>query len=745
MRGWEGTFVSRKREYALVLLFFLLLSILFTWPLIFHLHNGVVGGASDPLLNTWIISWNAKTIFTHPTHLFQANILYPSRDVLAYSEHLFTLGVIAVPIYYATGNPILTYNLLLFLGFVLSAFGCYLLIKELTGSRWGALAGGIFFAFCPFKISKLEHIHIFFSAFLPFMFLYLYRYMGKGGKRNLLLFGIFFLTQSLVSWHYLVFCALGAGLLWLWTAVFSRGREAWLRLAWVVAVLAIAVAAIVPFSLPYLRAHARLPGFERTLVQSEYFAANVGDYLAVERDNLVYGNAPPFIFRKELESDRILYPGLVIIVLALAGLFIRRRQRDESAAFDPGSFHKGALFFAILTSVGVLLTLGPKIGGVSDPLYTVLYHLGIFKLIRFPSRFYILAALGLAVLAGYGTAKVAVRVTGWRKSLRAGRLAGATIVILLLVELATFNLTVYPVPVWGEVPEVYSWLSKQGEVRVIELPSTMQDFPREGMLIYLSTYHWKEMANGYSGYIPFFYRRIFTEMQAFPSERSIDLLRGLGIDLVVWHWDWVEEERRAEYEERLVSAPGLSLEREFGNEAVYRVERGDTASPEELDVSLVSPRTVPVGEGFNLGLTVKNGGENPFLVAEEDPQPFLLSFLDPGGDIVYEERGDYRAPFFLEPGEETSLPLKVKGTPGEGTYRIRLELQGGVLEQRSFEQDLKVRNPQDLEDRSILDGGVYLKGDSGTVEIPVPDGLYPLVLRVDNTGGTLRRSDWEEK
>jgi hypothetical protein len=165
MNKLEMVFRTKKREYLIVLLFFLIMAILFTWPLILHIHNGVIGGHGDPMLNNWIISWEAKTIFTNPTNLFQGNIIYPARDVLAYSEHLFTLGLLGAPIYHLTGNPILTYNLLIFFAIVFSAFGCYLLIKELTGSRWGGLFGGLFFALCPYRIAKADHIQILFSAF----------------------------------------------------------------------------------------------------------------------------------------------------------------------------------------------------------------------------------------------------------------------------------------------------------------------------------------------------------------------------------------------------------------------------------------------------------------------------------------------------------------------------------------------------------------------------------------------------
>lgn len=133
MKG--GLFVSRGKEYVAVILFFLLVTVAFTWPLALHLHHGYVGRSPDPLLNAWIISWDARTVFIKPTRLFQANILYPNQDTLVFSEHLFTAAVLAAPVYHVSKNPIMAHNFLIFIGLLLSALGCYLLVKELTGSR----------------------------------------------------------------------------------------------------------------------------------------------------------------------------------------------------------------------------------------------------------------------------------------------------------------------------------------------------------------------------------------------------------------------------------------------------------------------------------------------------------------------------------------------------------------------------------------------------------------------------------
>ncbi|RJP32460.1 MAG: hypothetical protein C4536_06210 [Actinobacteria bacterium] len=569
---WDGIFTSKAREYTLVILFFLLLAVIFTWPLILHIHDGVIGGHGDPLLNTWIVSWDARTIFTNPTGLFQGNILYPATDVLTYSEHMFTIGLMAAPVYYISGNPILAYNTMVFLGLVLSSFGCYLLIKKLTGSRWGALVGGVYFGLCPYKISQLNHLHIVFSAFLPFMLLYLYGYLEEGGIKNLVLFGVFFLLQSLASWHYLVYGSILILLLWVWKAAFSRTREEWMRIAGAVAMTLIAAALMLPFALPYLRVHARLPDFVRTLEESARNSAALADYLNVLPQSVLYRAGFSPLRVAFMGSETILFPGLVILLLAACGVFLRGRGEDECASPLLARHAREPYLFLIVTVVGVLLSLGPKIGGISNPLYTVPYHLGLFKLIRWPPRFFVLVSLGLAVLSGFGVAKISQGLQALKRPRISFRLVCAILLLAIVVEAATFNFEVTPVPVYDEVPEVYTWLKDQDAVAAIEIPASFPAPNPQGLFVYLSTYHWKRIANGYSGYNPPVLKELYEIMPSFPSGDSVDLLREYGIDFVIWHRELLPPQQVAEYDARLMSQPGLSLVRDFGEEVVFRVD-----------------------------------------------------------------------------------------------------------------------------------------------------------------------------
>jgi hypothetical protein len=67
------------------------------------------------------------------TQFWNANIFHPDPLALALSEHLF--GQVLHILYWLTGNIIPCYNLPFISTFALSAFGTYLLVRDLTGDK----------------------------------------------------------------------------------------------------------------------------------------------------------------------------------------------------------------------------------------------------------------------------------------------------------------------------------------------------------------------------------------------------------------------------------------------------------------------------------------------------------------------------------------------------------------------------------------------------------------------------------
>src|SRR3954470_2745702 len=144
------------------------------WPLVLDLTRAVPGDFGDPLFTSWVLAWDA----THLGRgLWNANIFAPQPLALAYSEHLLPQAVQALPIYAATGNPILCYNLLFLSTFVLSAFGMFLFARELTRTDAAAIVAVLAFACTRLRMAAIAHLQVLSAAWMRFVLYGFRRYV----------------------------------------------------------------------------------------------------------------------------------------------------------------------------------------------------------------------------------------------------------------------------------------------------------------------------------------------------------------------------------------------------------------------------------------------------------------------------------------------------------------------------------------------------------------------------------------
>jgi len=768
-----------KKSNLLILVLFLILVALFTWPLIAHMNNGVAGGYIDTLLNSWIIRWDAHAILHSPLSFFQANINYPSVSSLAFSEHLFTLGVLSLPLAVFGANPVLVHNILLFLGLVFSAFTAFLLIEYLTRNRYAAFAGGAFFALCPYHLSKMAHLHISFMPFLPLVLLYLFKYMDSGERKYLAFFGLALLAQCLTSWYLMAFTLLAVAAVMAGYVFFRWGRQMWRRLLPAVGVMAVSGLLILPFALPYFRNRQAYPKFNRPISEIARYSATPGGYLNVPPENVVYGSLGAPFTQKEIgigfDAESTLFPGFLILALATIGLIPRRRRRlkkpDETRPDDPTALEQPpedpifgrrayltrALPFAALGVGGFILSLGPYIGGHRNFLFLALYHSGIFSFVRMPARYAILLILALAVLGGLGLARLLdiVKNRGGGRG-KAAPLLGLGLIAILLVEMLTFNLPISPVPVGKDISPVYAALaggasSPEAAGAVIDAPvgrlegaalyegmfdltaRNPKDYiDHENFSVYFSTLNWRKLVNGFSGYYPPTYRRMMMEMQAFPSARSISVLRASDVAYVAWHWDWLPDGQQADFRARLDSFPELETAAEGNGVTLIHVKgAGESAGLQDLAWSPAGPASAAPGSSVRLGALLANGTNLAFATGVEQAQPVKVTWREAGGGVVMQKQEEYFLPPYIESGSLDKVSFLTTAPPRGGDYSLELSF-GGVasvnLGPVAVHVAADTAAPDSKADAQIL--GVSLAG----VTPASASGLFDLNLVFRNTG-----------
>ncbi len=159
----------------------------------------------DPLLNMWTLSWDTTTLLHAPTHLWQAQLLYPNHLTLSYSENLLGEVIFFAPFFLITHNPVLSYNVTFYTTFLLCGTNMYFVARHYSGKRLAAFVAALLYAFAPYRLGQIDHIHVVAGEWMPLAFLYLDLSFQQGRWRHWSLLALFYLLQILSSIYYGIF------------------------------------------------------------------------------------------------------------------------------------------------------------------------------------------------------------------------------------------------------------------------------------------------------------------------------------------------------------------------------------------------------------------------------------------------------------------------------------------------------------------------------------------------------------
>lgn len=490
---------------------FTLLTVVFTWPQAVHLLS--VPDSIDTTFSMWRVAWIAHQVAADPRHLFDANIFYPLRHTLAYSDGVLLEGLAGAPLMWLGAPTVLVYNLLVLAGFVLSGLGAFLLVRDLTRSSAAGVIGGMVFAFAPFRFDHYIHLELLWAQWIPLAMWRLHRTLTTGRLRDGLWTGVCVGLQGLSCIYYTVFLAtilVVAGPVLITTAVPAVRRRA-LRSLLAGAILGAAMLAPYVATYQAARMDVGVRGRESVLMG---FSAGPKHYLVPTTNNILYGNLTASISVHE----KRLFMGFLVMALMVVGLWppINRTRAAYAlalaVAIDVSFAHRGLLL-------------------------TWLYdHVTLYQGLRVPTRFGQLALLSAAVLAGFGAARVLTRVRVWRpRSVAPVALVLGAVVAL---EYLMYPLVLTPVPTAPSQSSV--WLRSQPAAPVTNLPVPRHDtdwrrFIVESRYEFESTFHWRPMTNGYSGFLPPSFYTINRALQNFPSDEAVAKLRQVGVVYALVH------------------------------------------------------------------------------------------------------------------------------------------------------------------------------------------------------------------
>ena len=242
-------------------------------PLPARLAHGGRTDKGDGLFSIWVVAWVSHALTTSPVHLFDANIFYPEKETLAYSEANVGAGALGVPVWIATHNPYATHNAIILIAFALAFVAMYLLARQLVGPGTPAIVAGILFAFCPYIFGHTAHIQLLMTAGLPAAMAAMHRLVERPGPWPAIALGLVLFAQAISCGYYGILAGMlvTAGVLaFSVTRGLWRSRDWW---TWVGVAAGLAIALSLPFLKHYLALTART-GFHRDLSDAAYYAAN---------------------------------------------------------------------------------------------------------------------------------------------------------------------------------------------------------------------------------------------------------------------------------------------------------------------------------------------------------------------------------------------------------------------------------------------------------------------------------------
>ncbi|HJR60807.1 MAG TPA: hypothetical protein VJ813_15460 [Vicinamibacterales bacterium] len=586
---------------------YLALTLVLAWPLVRHPASSAMPGDPDTDLFMWTLAWNTHALTTDPLSVFDANIYFPHRRTLAFSENLLGSTLFAAPVLWTTGDPLLALNVVALFSIALSGVGAYVLARRLGLGVAGAVVCGLVFAFSPARFFRLGQIHLATIHWVPFCLAFLHAYLDAGRRRDLHFAIAFFSLQALTSGHGAVFLVTATACLLAYRLLFGEPIAPVRRMKDVGLTGALLAAPALLVVVPYRYVQNEF-GLKRSLDGWETPASSFLSPLTPLHTNVFAWAGISF----DEPPSAYLFPGLLAVILALVAC-LPHRDRLPAAAAAPADRRwprlAGAIsllavassvvalyihiegpirmraggtllfsardplrpwivaaaaagarllllrrvpldiaekrrhllavwrrhsdvrrrdartFYALLTLLCILLAAGPPIG-----LWPLVYDLPGFNFLRVPSRFMLLAVLGLAVLAAIGFERLTSRAGGRGRAIAAVFAGG-----VLVAECFTMPLPGHR-PYSVVIPGADRWLATQPAPLVIaELPSDHHNERRQSTYMLHSMAHWQKTVHGHSGIRTPLHRDLYEKLRGFPSAASLDALTALGVTHIVIH------------------------------------------------------------------------------------------------------------------------------------------------------------------------------------------------------------------
>lgn len=510
-----------KRDLSVrfvVILGYLLLTLLLTYPLILKIATHIPGGSFDALQNVWNLWWfKYAAVDLHSNPFYTHLIYHPTGVSLLFHTFSPVNAILSVPLQMIFGLTV-SYNVIILLAFVVAGYGAYLLAKYITQNAAAAFIAGVIFTFSPshFAHTAGGHLQVLSIEWIPFYVLFFLKTIKESRKINGFLAAFFFLLTLLCDFYYALYLACFSVLYLCYQFLTSREKITSKELMTRLVILAMAAAMLIaPIALPMLmelKYHIS-PAVETTLEGS----ADLLGFVTPSTLHPLLGPVVRNIAGKFTgnTAENTVFLGYTALLTAMYSA-LRVKEKDMR-------------YWTFVTLFFLILSLGPVLHVLGDteftafkvrvPLpYLVLYPL--FSFTRVPARLIVMVMLSLSVVVAYGLKSLSLWIQNRSEGivlrlpeLKPGKVGSAvsrnlpdakrlseTVMVSFFLCAIVFEYASFPLPLGKlAVPEMYDQIaSEEGDFALVELP---RDYCYAQCQVseyqYYQTVHRKKLVGGY--------------------------------------------------------------------------------------------------------------------------------------------------------------------------------------------------------------------------------------------------------
>ncbi|RUL86928.1 hypothetical protein [Tautonia sociabilis] len=465
------------------------LAVVGTWPAITTVHTALPGQFSDPLVHLWTMRWHKQCLLEGRLPFHSPGLQHPVGAPVGYLPPLQYQSLLYLGLSSVLSNDVLCYNIIWFLGFVLTGVGTYVLAWYVLRDGWAAaLAGLLGMLGGPmtyFASGQVEQITL---GWFPIFLVCWIRFVDRPSWGRLLRSsGVYLLTASSAP-YYGVFAVFPAAIYLAWAAIRARrnrDRERFLppRVCWLTAFVGLTLPALLVLFSSQIWAMTHGFAMDRSSAEFNLYKAPILSYLMPFPPKLLAGLLPE---RWITESGIMVFPtylGLVTLGLLAVALLGRAR-------FERSSYWWVVLTTCLVLSLGASVTvLGREL---TLPAHWLREYGQILKPIRVPGRFAFVALPVAATIAGAGMLRLASRISS-----RAGRaVLGVGVMALATIDLAQVPFGTVPMP---EMPACYRWIRDRApEASIFEAPHFNAAWRLPALCTYWQSIHGLRTSAGYT-------------------------------------------------------------------------------------------------------------------------------------------------------------------------------------------------------------------------------------------------------